>query len=150
MYGRTEPTGGHCRPEPHRDLCPGCRRGSGFELHYCIFGHDHEGANCQVTGNSGLAETPGNDLVVTLGQFTNQVGTPFDRAATLAHEFGHNLGLTHCGANDPGEHRFDERTQDTVGMPRVRTRPMNGAARGVRVLGREWGGADNEANLVFM
>lgn len=70
--------------------------------HYCIFAHDYEGANCQVTGSSGLAETPGNDLVVTLGQFTGQVGTPFDRAATLAHEFGHNLGLTHCGANEPG------------------------------------------------
>lgn len=71
--------------------------------HYCIFGHDYEGANCQVTGSSGLAENPGNDLVVTLGQFSNQVGTPFDRAATLAHEFGHNLGLTHCGSNDPGD-----------------------------------------------
>ncbi len=70
--------------------------------HYVIFGHDYEGANCQVTGSSGLAERPGNDLVVTLGQFTGQVGTAFDRAATLAHEFGHNLGLTHCGNNDPG------------------------------------------------
>jgi hypothetical protein len=71
--------------------------------HYCIFGHDYEGAGCQVTGSSGLAENPGDDFVVTLGQFTNQIGTPFDRAATLAHEFGHNLGLTHCGANDPGD-----------------------------------------------
>ncbi|MEK6800248.1 MAG: hypothetical protein AABZ12_14915 [Planctomycetota bacterium] len=70
--------------------------------HYAIFAHDYEGANCQVTGSSGLAENPGNDLVVTLGQFTGNVGTAFDRASTLAHEFGHNLGLTHCGNNDPG------------------------------------------------
>ena len=70
--------------------------------HYAIFAHDYEGANCQVTGSSGLAENPGNDLVVTLGQFSGQAGTPFDRAATFAHEFGHNLGLTHCGNNDPG------------------------------------------------
>lgn len=70
--------------------------------HYAIFGHDYEGANCQVTGSSGLAERPGNDFVVTLGQFSGQAGTPFDRAATFAHEFGHNLGLDHCGNNDPG------------------------------------------------
>ncbi|HUN80076.1 MAG TPA: hypothetical protein VMV81_01055 [Phycisphaerae bacterium] len=82
--------------------------------HYCIFGHNYAataasgcacppcaclpGCSCCVsTGSSGLAETPGGNLVVTLGSFTNQIGTPFDRASTLAHEFGHNLGLTHCG-----------------------------------------------------
>jgi hypothetical protein len=70
--------------------------------HYCIFGHDYEGANCQVTGSSGLAESPGGNLIVTLGSFSNQIGTPFDRAATLAHEFGHNLGLSHCGGGDSG------------------------------------------------
>jgi len=60
------------------------------------------GGQCVNTGSSGLADTPGNNLIVTLGSFSNQTGTAFDRAATLAHEFGHNLGLTHCGANDPG------------------------------------------------
>jgi len=60
--------------------------------HYCIFCHNYNGS-----GSSGLAETPGGNLVVSLGSFDNQVGTSFDRAATLAHEFGHNLGLTHCG-----------------------------------------------------
>jgi hypothetical protein len=52
--------------------------------------------NYFVTTSSGLGETPGDDFVVTLGTFANSIGTPFDRAATLAHEFGHNLGLTHC------------------------------------------------------
>ena len=36
---------------------------------------------------------------MSLGSFTGQIGTPFDRAATLAHEFGHNLGLVHGAAN---------------------------------------------------
>jgi len=74
--------------------------------HYAIFGHDYQlkvGGNCVNTGSSGLAETPGDDLIVTLGSFTGQAGTAFDRASTLAHEFGHNLGLTHCGNNDPGD-----------------------------------------------
>lgn len=73
--------------------------------HYAIFAHDYQlkvGGNCVNTGSSGLADTPGNDLIVTLGSFSGQTGTAFDRAATLAHEFGHNLGLTHCGSNDPG------------------------------------------------
>ncbi len=61
--------------------------------HYCIFGHRYD--NGDGTGSSGLAELGGNDLIVTLGGFTGEVGTPFDRAATLAHELGHNLGLRH-------------------------------------------------------
>ena len=85
--------------------------------HYCIFGHQYAaecaGMNspcacstcndcsqpccqcCVTQGSSGAAI--GGNLVVTLGGFSNQVGTPFDRASTLAHEFGHSLGLGHCG-----------------------------------------------------
>jgi len=33
------------------------------------------------SGSSGLAETGGDDLIVTLGTFTGQIGTPFDRAS---------------------------------------------------------------------
>jgi hypothetical protein len=72
--------------------------------HYCIFGHQYEWIDPKgvyyVSGSSGLAETPGDDLVVTLGDFTDSglpTGTPFEKASTLAHEFGHNLGLMHCG-----------------------------------------------------
>lgn len=83
---------------------------SGGGWHYCIFGHqyDPEDSTIAVSGSSGLGETGGDDFIVTLGSFTGQIGTPFDRAATFAHELGHNLGLTHSastndvtGANTP-------------------------------------------------
>ena len=65
--------------------------------HYCIFGHMYDlGAG---TLSSGVAEIGGDDLLVTLGAFTDGVGTPFDRAATFAHELGHNLGLDHDSPN---------------------------------------------------
>lgn len=77
--------------------------------HYGVFGHQYEwrtiDANGVATyfdsGSSGLGQTPGENFVVTLGTFgPGQIGTPFDRASTLAHEFGHTLGLTHCGDGD--------------------------------------------------
>jgi len=64
--------------------------------HYCIFAHNYEDSSCNTTGSSGLAEGV-DDFVVTLGSFSGGTGTTFDQAATLAHEFGHNLGLSHCG-----------------------------------------------------
>lgn len=65
--------------------------------HYCIFAHQYENRSCAKTSSSGLAEGV-NDFIVTLGAFSGQTGTTFSQAATLAHEFGHNLGLSHCGA----------------------------------------------------
>lgn len=73
------------------------RAGGGW--HYCIFGHQYAVAGV-TTNSSGLAETGGDDLIVTLGAFTGQIGTPFDRASTFAHELGHNLGLTHSAGAD--------------------------------------------------
>lgn len=69
--------------------------------HYCIFAHFIENGECQWTGASGVAEIGGDDLIVSLGDFDLDIGTPWDRAGTLAHEFGHNLGLYHCGAAGP-------------------------------------------------
>lgn len=71
--------------------------------HYGIMAHQYEDENCQVTTSSGLGERPGRYFVVTLGAFEGQTGTVFEQAATLAHEFGHNLGLTHCGEEDCAE-----------------------------------------------
>lgn len=69
---------------------------TGGGWHYCLFGHDYT-ADGDPIGSSGLAETGGDDLLVSLGSFADQIGTPFDRAATFAHELGHNLTLTHQG-----------------------------------------------------
>lgn len=65
--------------------------------HYCIFGHNYT-ADGSDTTSSGLADTERDDFVVTLGSFAGRIGTPFDRAATFAHELGHNLGLSHAGS----------------------------------------------------
>ena len=79
-------------------------RDHGAGWHYCIFAHqwqtgrsdpnDPEG--CYPTTSSGVA-SGGDAFIVSLGAFSGQTGTPFQQAATLAHEFGHNLGLSHCG-----------------------------------------------------
>lgn len=64
--------------------------------HYCIMGHQYTSGGSPTT-SSGLAEILGDDFIVTLGAFTGNVGTPYDRAGTFVHELGHNLGLTHAG-----------------------------------------------------
>lgn len=72
--------------------------------HYAIFGHRYEGVdddgNIVVSGSSGLGERPGDDFIVTLGAWPDSTGNDFEQASTLAHEFGHNLGLTHCGGQN--------------------------------------------------
>lgn len=74
----------------------------GGDWHYAIFGHQYQDEDYEASGSSGLGERPGDDFVVTLGDFDGEVGTPWDRASTLAHEFGHNLGLGHAGGMSPG------------------------------------------------
>lgn len=70
---------------------------TGGGWHYCIFGSRYI-ADGQGNGSSGFGEILGDDFVVTLGpNFADSIGTPWDRAATFAHELGHNLGLTHAG-----------------------------------------------------
>ena len=59
---------------------------------YCIFGNTYGGSD-----SSGLGELPGNDFIVTLGNFRTPGGTPDQQAATFMHEMGHTLGLYHGG-----------------------------------------------------
>lgn len=72
-------------------------------FHYLLMG------NSQVANgtadSSGLAEYPGNDLIVTMGSgwgFSTTVGTNLNKlinmqASTIMHELGHNLNLGHGG-----------------------------------------------------
>jgi|GEM_PF-6822943 len=63
---------------------------------YCIFGRSYGGSD-----SSGLAETPGNDFMVTLGLWPGG-GTVDQQAGTFMHELGHTLGLGHGGISDDG------------------------------------------------
>ena len=63
--------------------------------HYCVMSHNYNGGS-----SSGLGEILGDDFIVSLGSWPAQIGTPFQRAATLVHELGHNLNLRHAGNQD--------------------------------------------------
>ncbi len=84
-------------------------RDQGAGWHYCIFAHQYrvdsndvdDDSGCVTSGSSGRANG-GDAFIVTLGSFSGDTGTLFEQAATLAHEFGHNLGLGHAGSMDSG------------------------------------------------
>jgi hypothetical protein len=67
-------------------------------FHYVIMGQSQQvDGSC---GSSGLGEVNGNDFIITLGNcgFKTTAGTQVTylinaQAATLMHEFGHNLGF---------------------------------------------------------
>ncbi len=79
--------------------------------YYGVFAHRYENTSCNTSGSSGLSNG-GQFFIVTLGGFSGQVGTAFDNASTLMHEFGHNLGLSHCGTQYCGS---DTSRSDYVG-----------------------------------
>ncbi|HEV2120368.1 MAG TPA: right-handed parallel beta-helix repeat-containing protein [Candidatus Bathyarchaeia archaeon] len=49
---------------------------------------------------SGVGETFGSNFIVSLGLWTNKVGSVNEQAGTLMHELGHNLGLMHGGTDE--------------------------------------------------
>jgi len=74
-------------------------------FHYLLMGNS-QNANGSL-GSSGIAELPGNDILVTMGNwgFATTSGSPLNQlinkqASTLMHELGHNLGLRHGGNED--------------------------------------------------
>ena len=85
--------------------------------HYAVFAHfnscasDGECARCPATakggtapqfGAAGIAERPGNDLIVSLGRLVD-MGAPLADlvvGGAFMHELGHNLGLRHGGGDD--------------------------------------------------
>lgn len=74
-------------------------------FHYVLFGNSQLANG--ASGSSGRAELPGNDLIVTMGNwgFSTTAGSALNQlinmqASTLMHELGHNLGLHHGGNVD--------------------------------------------------
>ena len=64
-------------------------------FHYALFIHDQSGN----LGSSGWAEIFGNDMVISLGEFSNGgIGSADEIAGTFMHELGHNLSLGHGGS----------------------------------------------------
>ncbi len=59
---------------------------------YCMFANRFD-----AQGSSGLGELPGNDFMVTLGEFLPAGGSLNEQASTFMHELGHTLGLYHGG-----------------------------------------------------
>lgn len=63
--------------------------------HRMLSGHGYGGG-----GSSGLSRgIPASDFIETLGLFPSNPGTPAQRAGTIMHELGHNLGLRHGGVD---------------------------------------------------
>jgi hypothetical protein len=95
------------------DVTPGCTslyayKAANFDarrrlaFHYALFSNSQNVDGS--AGSSGVAELPGNDLIVTLGGYGFSTGTASGlnmlinlQASTLMHELGHNLGLRHGG-----------------------------------------------------
>lgn len=68
------------------------KNGRRWVYRYAIFGHEFDSP---IPGSGGVAETPGDDLMVTLTG-VDEMGV----AGTLMHELGHSLGLKHGGGDD--------------------------------------------------
>ena len=74
--------------------------------HYALFIHTRCGTVDQQK-SAGIAEGPGNDLVVSLGypgwgnvKNGHDTGSDDYKARAFAHELGHNFGLKHAGSAD--------------------------------------------------
>jgi uncharacterized protein YjbI with pentapeptide repeats len=70
---------------------------------YALFGHwigiPSLSSPTRPASTSGVADSGGADLMVTLGGWANS-NLPFIEAATFAHELGHTLGLRHGGVTE--------------------------------------------------
>lgn len=72
----------------------------GRVFHHAIFAHDIGGSDVSL-GTSGISRgIGGSDFIVSLGRWTDHVGTVREQAGTFMHELGHNLGLHHGGDDD--------------------------------------------------
>jgi len=73
-----------------------------YTYHYCMFIHailklDDASGTWKPSATGGISLTPGNDFIVSLGEWDSNPGTRDEQAAVFMHELGHNLGLHHGG-----------------------------------------------------
>ena len=61
--------------------------------HYSIFGDNYD----EAPRDSGIAETPGDDLFISVGIWPADAALDGRVAGAFMHELGHNLGLRHGG-----------------------------------------------------
>jgi hypothetical protein len=86
-----------------------CQPGpAGNTEQYCGLCPKDRGGFSPKAGATGTGETPGNDLLVSLGYNLFDVGLPLTdnmEGGTFLHELGHNLGLRHgAGVDAMGHH----------------------------------------------
>jgi hypothetical protein len=73
-------------------------------FHYALYGNSQLASG--ASGSSGRAELPGNDMIMTMGNWGFTTGTTTSlntlinmQASTFMHELGHNLNLRHGGSD---------------------------------------------------
>jgi hypothetical protein len=101
LYARVRRRALHYALFAHYSSCAPGPAGNG-EL-YCSLCPSDRGGNPPKSGATGTSETPGNDLLVSLGANLFDLGLPLTtnmEAGTFMHELGHNLGLGHGVALD--------------------------------------------------
>jgi hypothetical protein len=67
--------------------------------HWSLWIHNYS-YNGVFSSSSGIGDLPGRVHIVSLGSFTGSVGTFRNQVGTFIHEFGHNIGQRHGGADN--------------------------------------------------
>lgn len=76
-------------------------------FYYMLFAYAQDNADPTQGFIAGCAETPGNDILITMGKAALDTDTQVNtynlinkQSSTVMHEFGHTLGLLHGGHED--------------------------------------------------
>ncbi len=81
--------------ERNSNNCENILEARRWSTRYNLFSHEYDNDT-----SSGVAELPGNDFMVSLGNFTANIGNQDEQEGTLMHEFGHTLNLQHGGGDE--------------------------------------------------
>lgn len=101
-------------------------------FHYCLIAYSQNADGSP--GSSGVSELPGNDYLVSLGNWGLAVSPASElnrlinyQAATIMHELGHNLGLRHGGPIDenykPNYYSIMNHMYQLEGLPPTNSTP---------------------------